>query len=245
MTSTTMKLLPLACLCLLTRSGTTFADEHGSVIIIMKEDRDVILPCSFSTKDDIENKLFEWRKDGQNSVFRYDAGLHSNNGHPGQYEQFKGRVSYFEDERKYGNISIIIRNTTVADSGNYTCYSPRFMPQPVHIQLVFGPVIVKEGSDAILPCSYSTKDAVEKHFNWKKDGQKVVFMYGRSFPFGFPNQDEQFEGRVSHFPNLKYGNASILISNTKVTDSGIYTCDFPLWSRQLVHVQLVVGKCFH
>ncbi|KAF3855668.1 hypothetical protein F7725_016391, partial [Dissostichus mawsoni] len=59
-------------------------------------------------------------------VFKYDASFHyKNNGLPGQSEQFKGRVSHFHYKLKYGNASIVIGNTTAADSGNYTCSFPR------------------------------------------------------------------------------------------------------------------------
>ncbi|XP_038547976.1 butyrophilin subfamily 2 member A1-like isoform X2 [Micropterus salmoides] len=157
MSSTNMKLLPLACLCLLTRSGTTLADEQSPVIIKVEEGSDVILPCSLSPKEDIEYKLFDWKKDGQKEVFMYDAGIYYNKGLSGQDEQFKGRVSHFQDELKYGNASIKIRNTKVNDSGNYSCDFPRLQPrQTFNIQLVVGAspkpsvTILNETNDGML-----------------------------------------------------------------------------------------------
>ncbi|XP_045884622.1 immunoglobulin superfamily member 11-like isoform X3 [Micropterus dolomieu] len=130
-TSTTMQLLALACLCLLTRSGTTFADEHEPVTIKVNKMSDVILPCSLGTNEDIESKLFVWKKSGQKAVFYYDE--HDGFG----LGRFKGRVSHFPDGLKYGNASIIIRNTKLSDSGNYICDFPRLQPrQKFHIQLV-------------------------------------------------------------------------------------------------------------
>ncbi|XP_042262463.1 butyrophilin subfamily 2 member A2-like isoform X2 [Thunnus maccoyii] len=103
-----------------------------------------------------------------------------------------------------------------------------------------------EGSDAILPCSLSTKERItSKVFDWKKDHQKEVFFYeaGKHYNDGRSGQDEQFEGRVSHFPEeLKSGNASIIIRNTRMEDSGVYTCFFPhLQPSQLFQIKLVVG----
>uniref|UniRef100_A0A8C9Y4P4 Immunoglobulin-like beta-sandwich domain-containing protein n=1 Tax=Sander lucioperca TaxID=283035 RepID=A0A8C9Y4P4_SANLU len=70
-------------------------------------------------------------------VFLYDGGSHYNNGLDGQSEEFKGRVSHFPDELKDGNASIIIRNTTLVDSGDYTCYFPNLQPpQTFYIDLV-------------------------------------------------------------------------------------------------------------
>ncbi|XP_028284612.1 butyrophilin-like protein 1 isoform X14 [Parambassis ranga] len=108
-------------------------------------------------------------------------------------------------------------------------------------------VVVQEGSDAILPCSPSTKeDLTYKLFEWKKDGQKEVFFYdaGIHYNNGRSGQDEQFRGRVSFFPDqLTSGNASITITNTKTVDSGEYSCVFPrLHPGQRYTVQLVVDK---
>ncbi|XP_038552525.1 butyrophilin subfamily 2 member A2-like isoform X2 [Micropterus salmoides] len=141
MASTTnfMKFLPLVCL--LARSGQTFGDEQGSgdVRVVVKEGSDAILPCSLSNKENAESKLFDWKKDGPKEIFFYDGGLHYNNGRPGQDQQFKGRVSHFQDELKYGNASIIIRNTTVADSGDYTCDFQLLQPRQIfNIKLVVG-----------------------------------------------------------------------------------------------------------
>ncbi|KAM7401549.1 hypothetical protein PAMP_016856 [Pampus punctatissimus] len=106
-------------------------------------------------------------------------------------------------------------------------------------------MVVKEDSDAILLCSLSTTSIKKDLFDWKKDGQKEVFMYdkGDHYNNGRTGQDEQFKGRVSHFPEqLEFGNASIIIRNTKVTDSGKYTCDFPFHQpKRRAHIELIVG----
>ncbi|XP_031135539.1 butyrophilin subfamily 2 member A2-like [Sander lucioperca] len=254
-----MELLPLLCLCLLTRSGITSAQLNRPAVITVKEGTDVMLPCSLSTKENIEFKLFDWRKvaqkdDGLKEVFLYDGGSHYNNGLDGQSEEFKGRVSHFQDELKHGNASIIIRNTKISDSGEYTCYFPRLQPpQTFYIELVVGSdpkVTVGQDSDVVLPCSLSTKENTEfKLFDWRKvaqkdDGLKEVFLYdgGSHYNNGRGGQSEEFKGRVSHFQDeLKHGNASIIIRNTKISDNGVYTCDFPrLQPPQKFYIELVV-----
>lgn len=118
--------------------------EPGVVTVVAEEGSDVILPCSLSTKENIGFKLFDWKKDGPKEVFLYDAGIHYNNGRSGQDEQFKGRVSHFEDELKNGNASIIIRHTKMADSGNYSCIFPRLQPKQIfHISLLVGEYLNK------------------------------------------------------------------------------------------------------
>ncbi|XP_071350661.1 hemicentin-1-like isoform X2 [Trachinotus anak] len=237
-TPTAMELLPLLCLCVLTRAGTTFADQHGPEIKV-KEGRNVTLPCSAT--EDIALRRFEWKKDDQKEVFVFDSGLDSNNGLSGQYVQFKGRVSYFSGELKNGNASITIRETKAADSGNYTCEIRHLPDQKFLIKLLVGPeIIVTEGRNVTLPCS-TTEDIGLRRFEWKKDDQKEVFVFDGSVLSG---QDEQFKGRVSHFPGeLKNGNASITIRDTKVADSGVYTCEIRLKDPpiQKFLIKLLVG----
>ncbi|XP_039653087.1 CD276 antigen-like [Perca fluviatilis] len=218
-------------------------------VITVEEGSVVTLPCSLWTKD-LRSTQFSWKKMSQNDesqmeVFLYDKGERS-----GQSEQFKGRVSHFPDELKQGNASIIIRNTTRADSGEYRLiHSFILKHQKVHITLVVGPklITVEEGSDVTLPCSLWTKeDITSTQFVWETtgDGQKV-FLYdkGDLYSDERPGQSEQFKGRVSHFPDvLKQGNASIIIRNTRRADSGVYRCIVPsLQKHQMFHIKLVVG----
>ncbi|XP_029358666.1 butyrophilin subfamily 1 member A1-like [Echeneis naucrates] len=106
-----------------------------------------------------------------------------------------------------------------------------------------GPEItVIEGHDVTLPCSIS-EDITAERFDWRADGQKEVYVYdaGLSSSKDLSGQHEQFKGRVSHFPGgLKDGNASIKISNTKVSDSGKYSCEFRR-TNQTQLVKLLVG----
>ncbi|XP_049445811.1 uncharacterized protein LOC125896893 isoform X1 [Epinephelus fuscoguttatus] len=254
-TTCTKLQLHLLSFCLLCLSGKTRCDGNGPAVVKVEQDSDAVLPCSLSSTENIESYRFEWKKpaqiDGrQKEVFFYDAGITYDSG----YEEFKGRVSHFPEELKHGNASIIIRNTKVTDSGNYTCVFPNLQPpQTFHIKLVVEPVVVTvtQDEDALLPCSLSTKENIEQgHFDWNKvaqnnEKQKEVFQYlnGRHSNTGYGSQDKEFKDRVSHFQEeLKDANASIIIRNTKVADSGDYTCDFTE-PRQTFHIKLVVGTC--
>ncbi|XP_076601945.1 butyrophilin subfamily 1 member A1-like isoform X2 [Chaetodon auriga] len=115
--------------------------EHGPrVKVFAAEGGDAVLPCSLSTKQNIQPELFDWKDYAQKEVFMYDAGVHYNNGRPGQDEHFRGRVFHFEEDLKYGNASIIIRPAKITDSGNYTCIFPHLQPsaQKFHVELVVG-----------------------------------------------------------------------------------------------------------
>ncbi|XP_030275749.1 roundabout homolog 1-like isoform X2 [Sparus aurata] len=106
-------------------------------------------------------------------------------------------------------------------------------------------VVVEQDSDAVLPCSPNPKvDLTGQVFDWKKDGQKEVFFYdsGIHSNKGHTGQDKQFWERVEHFQDqLKNGDASIKINNTKMADNGIYSCIFPRLQSQTFDIELVVG----
>ncbi|KAM9333891.1 protein borderless-like [Symphorus nematophorus] len=219
-------------------------------VLTVKEGIDAFLPCSIIPEQNITQEVFEWMKDSQ-KVFFYEKGQHYNNGLDGQDEQFKGRVSHFPDQLQFGKASIVIRDSKLSDSGIYTCDFPHLQPnrRTFKIKLVVEPTVVKvrEGIDAFLPCSIIPEQNITQEvFEWKKDGQKKVFFYerGKLYGSGLGGQDEQFKGRVSHFTEgLQFGKASIVIRDTKLSDSGTYTCDFPHLqpNRRTFKIKLVVG----
>ncbi|XP_076740469.1 butyrophilin-like protein 1 [Maylandia zebra] len=113
---------------------------RGTVVVVVSEGNYIILPCSLSSQESLVRTRFHWKKDDEREVFVYNAGLHHNNRRSGQDEHFRGRVSHFSDQLKFGNASIIIRNTKVADSGDYTCDFPFHQPdrETFNVTLVVG-----------------------------------------------------------------------------------------------------------
>ncbi|XP_014832014.1 PREDICTED: uncharacterized protein LOC106909985, partial [Poecilia mexicana] len=221
----------------------------GVVTVTVSQGSDAILPCSPTPKENLSFKSFKWRKDGQN-VFYYDAGNHYNNGLRGQDPQFKDRVSFFQDQLRSGNASIQIQNVTIQDSGIYSCEISGLNSgsQTFNIKLVVNvPTLqTREGSDVMLPCSPSGKnDLTYQVFDWEKDDEQQVFLYhnGKHYNNGLTGQNENFKNRVEFFQDqLQFGNASIRIKNTKLTDSGNYSCTFPLLQPpgQKFYMNLVV-----
>ncbi|XP_063767946.1 butyrophilin-like protein 10 isoform X2 [Eleginops maclovinus] len=158
-----MKQLPLLLLFSLL-TGNSSACTHAVSRVIATEGTDAVLPCSPSTRVNLQDKLFDWKKVGQGGetlqeVFMYDSAVYYER-NSGQSEQFKGRVSHFQTELKQGNASIIIRKTKVIDSGSYTCVFPRLQPrQEFCIELIVGAspepyvTILEESKDrSLLQC---------------------------------------------------------------------------------------------
>uniref|UniRef100_A0AAX7UEH1 Ig-like domain-containing protein n=1 Tax=Astatotilapia calliptera TaxID=8154 RepID=A0AAX7UEH1_ASTCA len=136
--------LKFLCIALLIVPIITTGKEHGPgvVTVVVPEGSDPVLPCSPTTKENLEEKLFDWKKVGPNKqeVFFYDGGTHYNNGHQGQHEHFSGRVFHFSDQLRFGNASIIIRNAQITDSGDYICVFPRLQPaeETFNVKLLVG-----------------------------------------------------------------------------------------------------------
>uniref|UniRef100_A0A096LV02 Ig-like domain-containing protein n=1 Tax=Poecilia formosa TaxID=48698 RepID=A0A096LV02_POEFO len=247
-----MGLLLVLYLCISTWTGKTLGDENGVVTVNVSQGKDAILPCSPTTKENLSFKSFKWRKDGQN-VFYYDAGSHYNNGHDGQDPQFKDRVSFFQDQLGSGDASIQIQTVTIQDNGIYSCEISGLNSgsQTFNIKLLVNVPILqtREGSDVMLPCSPSGKDDLtHETFDWQKDDEQQVFLYrnGKHYNNGLTGQNENFRNRVEFFQDqLQFGNASIRIKNTKLTDSGNYSCTIPHLQPpgQKFYMKLVVHVC--
>ncbi|XP_039858281.1 CD276 antigen homolog isoform X2 [Simochromis diagramma] len=126
-------------------SGAWTTEEQWTpdISVTVKEDDDVILPCSLSTNENVKKMLFDWQKEGtptQKNVFLYDDGKYYNNGLLGQDKEFKDRVSHFPEELSHGNASIRIKKTRLEDNGTYSCKFPD-LKQETKIKLVVEPVL--------------------------------------------------------------------------------------------------------
>lgn len=78
-------------------------------------------------------------------------------------------------------------------------------------------IVVKLGSDAILPCDAVDADRSPDLIEWRKNGSKSpIFMKFMSFK---PHIDSRYSRRV-HMINT----SAILLSGAKNTDAGIYRC---------------------
>ncbi|XP_029907139.1 butyrophilin-like protein 10 isoform X2 [Myripristis murdjan] len=104
---------------------------------------------------------------------------------------------------------------------------------------------VREGHNVTLPCVLPTKEDISDNvFDWKKDNQKEMFLFSRGDHYNnrLTGQDQQFSGRVSFVEGqLRFGDASVTLSNAKMADSGLFSCHFPhVEPRYTAYVRLSV-----
>ncbi|XP_035985083.1 butyrophilin-like protein 2 isoform X2 [Fundulus heteroclitus] len=173
-----MELILLLTICLLMFSGKTFGNETGHVKIIIKEDEDVILPCSLKTIHEDDETIFDWKKDGKD-VLLYESGTVNPST---QHDQFRGRVSHFRNGAKSENASIKIIKTKVTDSGHYTCFDIIQSPPEKRNQVVLtvGAVAkpsvsrLNENDDwALLRCEITGASPKPTVVWYDSDGNKV------------------------------------------------------------------------
>ncbi|KAL3987361.1 membrane dipeptidase [Sarotherodon galilaeus] len=214
------------CLLLVTASEKGHENGRGVITVVVPEGRDAILPCSLSTKLSLQHEVFDWKKDGQKEVFLYSARDEYNNGRPGQHEQFKGRVSHFPEELKLGNASIVIRNTKLVDSGDYSCIIPHLQPkeQRFNIKLIVERVFKDRSGDVT--------GAAPKPFvgilSITEDGALLKCEVPGAFPkpsVEWKDSDGNIlpaeEPRVSYRGDRYY--VTLLITMTK-TDTNVFRC---------------------
>ncbi|XP_039858353.1 obscurin-like isoform X3 [Simochromis diagramma] len=192
--------------------------------ITAESGQDVTLTCQITNK--ISAVL--WSRAGlePKNVFLYQDGRFvPNNQHP----SYKNRVALRDRQMKGGDVSLILKNVTTADSGTYKCRvflretgSWKFtiinlrVDPPVQIN-----IIAVSGQDVTLPCRVTNNiTAVE----WSRAGlePKNVFLYqdGRFVP---NNQHPSYKNRVA-LRGMKDGDASLIVKKVTTADSGTYKC---------------------
>ncbi|KAI3369330.1 hypothetical protein L3Q82_007463 [Scortum barcoo] len=214
---TAMELLPLVCLCLLTCSAAASADGNG------REELDPEMQTRADTK---------WIE--ASTVLMFFSMSRNHKSEFGQLWASRLGVGLMPQGQRAELHQRAARRTAEGEM------RPGGRREPVK-------VIVMEDRDAILPCSLESGENIESRlFDWRKDyqkdGSKDVFMYNNKNQ-DLSHQSEQFRGRVFHFPDeLKNGNASIKITETKLADGGVYTCIFPYpQPERKFNIELVVG----
>ncbi|NWI08506.1 BT3A2 protein, partial [Crypturellus soui] len=82
----------------------------------------VVLPCQLQARTVSERLSVQWifaAGAASIDVSVYDGKTPQNP--VTEHERYRGRTSFFQAEFRGGNVSLLLRNVTVADGGKYTC----------------------------------------------------------------------------------------------------------------------------
>ncbi|XP_067380577.1 coxsackievirus and adenovirus receptor-like [Channa argus] len=195
--------------------------------ITAKSGDHVTLPCHVPQNTQI--LVVEWiRPDLEPEyVFLYKNGQsHPDHQHP----SFRNRVELKDSGMKDGNLSVILKNVTITDTGTYECHI--YQSQRNHTMSIINldvhqpdlKVEGKPGDNVTLQCQ-GTEDFTK--FKWKKTDLKseyyVCFFSDKELHKRY--QHESFQDRVElKDPNMKNRDASVILKNININDAGTYEC---------------------
>uniref|UniRef100_A0A3B3CUT0 Ig-like domain-containing protein n=1 Tax=Oryzias melastigma TaxID=30732 RepID=A0A3B3CUT0_ORYME len=148
-----------------------------------------------------------------------------------QHESFKNRVSLKDPQMKDGDLSVVLKNVTINDTGTFHCRvlnkdDPQrglWIISIIHLQVTGRPIIIS--NDVTLRCEDPN---INDNFllEWTKPNlqrEEIVFLY-RSDGI-LLDQDESFQNRVSlKDPQMKDGDLSVVLKNVTINDNGTYEC---------------------
>ncbi|KAH1185631.1 hypothetical protein KIL84_018380 [Mauremys mutica] len=114
-----------------------FLEAGDPVRIEADEGEDVLLPCIVERRaaDRRPNPTVNWQRSGSEVVKSYFNGKN----HPVyQSGRYKGRTEFTSQGLSEGNASLLLKNVTPADFGNYTCHASLYenSPQTLHTVLL-------------------------------------------------------------------------------------------------------------
>ncbi|XP_073721052.1 uncharacterized protein [Misgurnus anguillicaudatus] len=224
----------------------------------------VVLPCFIDPcliKEDLKVK---WSKSGLESpVCVYEDG---DIRPEAQHQNYHDRANFLTEKMKHGDFSLLLKNLTAEDEGQYTCkvYSGQRSVFLVSVRLkhkvFFGSwfsvehssdLVVPLGGSVVLPCSVDLLLPLEDlEVEWRRSDLKNPLCVYQDEDIRPEAQHQDYHDRAHFFTeNIKHGNFSLLLNNLTAEDEGQYTCkvyiqkyEFSL-GRKLVPRLLVSGFC--
>ncbi|XP_039464162.1 matrix remodeling-associated protein 8-like isoform X2 [Oreochromis aureus] len=208
---------------------SVFMSASGDKIITAEPGQDVTLTCRAPNNNIIAVK---WNRTflGDECVLLYwDGHFVPDNQHP----FFKNRVDLQDRQMKDGDMSLILKDVTIFDSGTYECGVQMKETHSWERSFIYLSVLspyqknltAESGQDLTLTCR-AVKNIIITGVKWGRDdlGDEYVLLY----------QDEQFDPDDQHpsFKNrvdlqdrqMKDGDVSLILKDVMINDTGTYEC---------------------
>ncbi|XP_066520286.1 uncharacterized protein [Hoplias malabaricus] len=196
----------------------------------------VVLPCYVEDPIPLGELEVEWKKiDTQDLVHLFQDG---ESRPESQGHDYIGRASFFTEEIKHGNFSLLLTNLTLKDSGVYNCsvYTQQESGQTsaeikeIEHLIVVGShaVSANMGEDVTLDCSVVSHIQPEKlEVSWKKIHQQISVLLYQDGEVQTYSSHQNYMDRVEFFSpeEIHKGNFSLRLKNLQTGDRGMYICE--------------------
>ncbi|KAM9718296.1 butyrophilin-like protein 2 isoform 1-T1 [Menidia menidia] len=192
----------------------------------------VTLPCGAGKETEI--RAVDWNRDNQlqDTVLHYINGrFESDRQHP----SFKNRVDLQDRQMKDGDVSLILKNVKINDTGTYLCNvltQHNFEPELIStINLEVSPppgqrITAEAGQDSVtLPCGAGKETEIRAVEWFRLDLDPDTVLFYRDGHFESDYQHPSFRNRVDlQDRQMKDGDVSLILKNVKINDTGTYQC---------------------
>ncbi|CAI5671525.1 unnamed protein product [Oreochromis niloticus] len=148
-----------------------------------------------------------------------------------QHPSFKNRVDLQERQMKDGDVSLILKDVTIADTGTYMCrviIEERQSLKLSIIHLIVDPdqkiITAVPGQDVTLTCRAPNSEIRVVEWSRADLGDKYVLLHwdGHFVP---DNQHLSFKNRMDlQDRQMKDGDVSLILKDVTIDDAGTYEC---------------------
>ncbi|XP_063325885.1 tyrosine-protein kinase-like otk isoform X2 [Pelmatolapia mariae] len=181
---------------------------------------------------------------GDEYVLLYrDGQFETDNQHP----SFKNRVDLQDRQMKDGDVSLILKNVTINDTGTYECRvaqnSEEDMEHVSHISLIVGDesIPAESGQDVTLTSRAPNRNITAVKWSRADLGDEYVLLY-RDGQFETDNQHPFFKNRVDlQDRQMKDGDVSLILKNVTINDAGTFECRVFMRKAYFMETISVIG----
>ncbi|XP_049320724.1 butyrophilin-like protein 2 isoform X1 [Astyanax mexicanus] len=197
----------------------------------------LMLPCYTETLIPLEELEVEWmRTDSESLVHLFQDGEIRPES---QNQAYSGRASFFTEEIKHGNFSLLLTNITTEDAGVYNCSVHRQdesaqtsvqIKEIERLTVTGGHVISAYAGEAVtLNCSVDSHIPPEKmeEVSWKKVDQDILVLMFKDGEVKTESAHGSYMGRVEFcsLDEISKGNFSLRLKDLRTEDKGLYMCE--------------------
>ncbi|KAK2899386.1 hypothetical protein Q8A73_012515 [Channa argus] len=196
--------------------------------ITVKTGDNVTLQCHHRGGD---IQLLEWRRlNPEEDVF---VCRHGKNDCSTPHPSFKNRVELRDPEMKDRDVSVILNNVTINDTGTYECRVRNSSTKPPQLLNTTRLTVttldqqqntVKTGDNVTLQCLDHRGGDIEL-LEWRRQNLKEAAFVWKHGKMSDDNQHPSFKNRVElRDPEMKDGDVSVILKNVTIKDTGTYEC---------------------